>query len=200
MSSGDLLSVAAGVVIVILVASVVQWWGDDGPPIDDIDGGQHPALPPGPPDPTQSPTPVPAPPTTTLGYVEKPVLKYKTYLMPKNISLFGASDPPWKTRECAVFASLEEERGGVTGTFTVPYPMWRMNCTVVSDNDPGSTLFRAVLVDATTNTIIEGMELMGPGHVVKNIEVSGGEYYLIVGCQHAHFTMNMETKQEFLGL
>ncbi|QYZ80237.1 hypothetical protein E2N92_12755 [Methanofollis formosanus] len=199
MSSGDLLSVAAGVVIVILVASAVQWWGDDRPPIDGIDDGQHPPLT-HPPDPTPSPTPVSLPAPSKLGYVEKPVLKYKTYLLPDNISLFGASDPSWKTKECVVFASLEEEHGGVTGTFTVPYPIWRMNCTVIPDNNPGSTLFRAILVDASTNTIIEGMELCGPGHVVKNIEVSNGEYYLIVECRHAHFTMNMETKKEFLAL
>ncbi|QSZ66281.1 hypothetical protein RJ40_01585 [Methanofollis aquaemaris] len=197
MSSGDLLSVAAGVVIVVLVASAVQWWGDDRLPIDNSTENVQPLLL-HQTDPTQSPTPVPLPTISKIGYVEKPVLKYKTYLLPDNISLFGASDPSWKTKDSVAFASLEEEHGGVTGTFTVPYPMWRMNCTVTPDDSPEYTLFRAILIDVKTNAIIEGIELRAPGHVIKNIMVSDGEYYLVVECRHAHFTIDMETKKEFI--
>ncbi|MDD3621947.1 MAG: hypothetical protein PHQ81_06050 [Methanofollis sp.] len=197
MSSGDLLSVAAGVVIVILVAFAVQWWGDCDL-IDDrgvvvehpsISNQTDPAL--------TTPVPVPTPPISRISYVEKPVLKYKTYLIPDEMNCFAASDPPWGPEDGIPFACLDVNRGGVTETFSVPYQMWRMNCTVTSEK-PASSYVKVALVDAGNNSVIKGFELNGPGHIIKNIQILPRDYYLIVESQNAMTHIAMETKQKFL--
>lgn len=197
MSSGDLLSVAAGVVIVILVAFAVQWWGDSSPRDEGGIEIQPPVLSDQTGQALTTPTPVRTPSISRISYVEKPVLKYKTYLIPDRMSSFGASDPSWGPEKGVPFAYLDENRGGVTETFSVPYQMWRMNCTVTSEK-PESAYTRVALIDVENDTVIEGFELNGPGHLIKNIQISPRDYYLIIESQNARAKIEMETKEKFL--
>ncbi|MBP2145193.1 hypothetical protein J2129_000647 [Methanofollis sp. W23] len=197
MSSGDLLSVAAGVVIVILVAFGVQWWGDYQPTDERGTGSQHPSIANQTDPALTTPAPVRAPSIFRISYVEKPVLKYKTYLIPDEMNLFGGSDPSWGPEDGVPFACLDATLGGVTETFYVPYQMWRMNCTVTSEK-PASSYVKAALVDAGNNTVIKGFELNGPGHIIKNIQIMPRDYYLIIESQNALTHIEMETKPKFL--
>jgi hypothetical protein len=197
MASGDLLSVAAGVGIVIILAFVAHpgWLSFPAAPVENI--------------PVTTPVPTLAVPETPapssfqvqkLSYVKNPALQYQIHIIPEDsMGHFGASDPPWRESNISTFAYLEESRGGATGTFTVPYPLWRVNCTVEKGSRPESAGISVLLVDAQDNTIIDGAEVIGPGTVIKNIEVSGKPFYLVVKTKSSQpFRIALETKTRYL--
>ena len=203
MSSGDILSVAAGVGIVILIACVVHpgWLAFPAAPgsAPDIGASGNTPVP-------TPPLPVVTPPLPSvsrdiqkLTYVRNPSVTYQIYLLPDTMSTFGASDPPWQSSNISTFASLEASSGGATETFTVPYPVWRINCTMYKGDRPGNAYLGVLLVDAEENTIVDGAEVLGPGTIIKNIEVSGKAFYLIVKTQTRDgFRVSLETRSQYL--
>lgn len=196
MASGDLLSVGAGVGIVILLAFIAHpgWFSLPQAPEESI-----PIMTPVPT--LQVPqTPAPSVPVQRLTYVKNPALQYPVHLIPEDsVGHFGASDPPWRESNISTFAYLAESRGGATETFTVPYPLWRINCTVEKGSRPEAAGISVLLVDAKDNEIVDGAEVRGPGTVVKNIEVSGKPFYLIVKTRSSQpFRIALETKTPYL--
>lgn len=199
MASGDLLSVAAGVGIVIVLACIAHpgWFSLPAAPEENA-----PLLPVVTPAPTVAvpQTPVPSFQVRRLAYVKNPALHYQVHLIPEgSMGHFGASDPPWRESAISAFAYLEESRGGATETFTVPYPLWRINCTVMEGSRPESAGISVLLVDAKDNEIVDGAEVRGPGTVIKNIEVSGKPFYLVVKTENSDsFRITLETKTRYV--
>lgn len=200
MNSGDILSFAAAVGIVLVMVCIVN------PPwsAPDAAGGETAVTP----APTPAVTTPPATPQSTpvqtrtfvpvkIEYAERPVTKYQTYIIP-DLTRFGMSDPPWRGSKVASFAYIEEASGGVTDPFTVSYPVWRLTCTVRNDDYPENARFKMVLIEKETGEIIDGAEIKGPGTVVKNQEVSGKEFYLVVQSSRALFRIDLETREEYL--
>ncbi|WP_298670184.1 hypothetical protein [uncultured Methanofollis sp.] len=197
MASGDLLSVAAGVGIVIILACITHpgWFSLPAAPEENTSAVVPPV-----PTIEVPQTPAPSVQVQRLTYVKNPAREYEVHLIPEdNVGRLEASDPPWQETNISVFASLEASRGGATETFTVPYPLWRINCTVENGSRPESAGISVLLVDAEDSTIVDGAEIRGPGTVIKNIEVSGKPYYLVVKTQNSDpFRITLETKTRYL--
>lgn len=198
MNSGDILSVVAGVAIVIIIACVAHpgWLPHSAAPAENTPSLSTPT----PTLPLQvSQTPTPSIQEQKLTYVKYPALEYQITTIPENISYFGASDPPWRGSNISAFAYLEEPGGGVTETFTVPYQVWRINCTLEMGRRPESAGLSVLLVDAKDNTIVDGAEIRSAGTVIKNVEVSNRPFYLIVKTLNpAPFRITLETKAQYL--
>ncbi|MDG6256413.1 MAG: hypothetical protein QCH35_02325 [Methanomicrobiaceae archaeon] len=151
-------------------------------------------------------TPTPAPPAPSI---HDPVritytrnyLSYPVHILPSNMNVFGASDPDWQWRfkEMVAFAFLEESVGGLTETFSVPYPVWRVNSTLTATTTPQYALLQWVLVDATTGEILEGGELRHGGSMTKTVQVSCTAMYFIVHTRSADgITLSLETMADHL--
>jgi hypothetical protein len=128
-------------------------------------------------------------------------LAYPVHTLPANMNVFGASDPEWQWRfkETVVFAYLREPVGGLTDTFSVPYPVWRVNSSLNATTIPQYALLQWVLVDAETGEILEGGELRHGGSMTKNLQVSHKEVYFIVHTRYADsFTLSLETTTDYL--
>jgi hypothetical protein len=195
MNSGDILSFAAAIGIVLIMVCIVHppWAAPETLPTADTTA------------PTPMPVTTPATPApiktfvpVRIEYAQQPVMKYQTYIIPGNLTTFGMSDPVWRGSDIASFAYLEESYGGVTDPFFVSYPVWRINCTVRNDEYPENARFKMMLIEKETGTIIDGAELKGPGKVIKNQEISGKDFYIVVQSSHAMFRIELETREEYL--
>ncbi|MDN7024443.1 hypothetical protein FGU65_05995 [Methanoculleus sp. FWC-SCC1] len=185
MERGDVISILAALIIVSLIAVVFNpAAGEDQAGQGEIQTpGETPYRPPdaGAAEPSPSPTAPPVPEPYRIRY-NPDYLTYPRHLLPPNMGTFGGSDILWKSNRTIPFAYVEESGGGLTETFSVPYPVWRMNCTVYAERRPHAAHISFILVDAGDGTIVEGAELWYSGSVVKNVQSSDAEYYLIVGC------------------
>jgi len=194
MERGDLISVAAGIGIVIVVLLVLrpsvltEATGPDG------DATAYP---------TSTPDPTVVPTTTTAPVPDRPPSPFRivytshpeqqpNYLLPKNLTFLGGSDLPWDDG-VAVFALLQESRGGVTESFTVSYPLWRWNCSIDSSSRPEHALLRVALVNATDGSILDGAEIRSGERVSKTVQYSQRGFYFITSCQQiSSFTCALE--------
>ncbi len=196
MDRRDIITFFAALVVVSIVAIVahpapaVQ---QNNPPAYTPDAGTPPPAPS--PSAASGQTPPAAEPCTPCRILfEKDFLKYPVYLLPANLSLAGGSDLIWRTSNISTFAYVEGVRGGVTQTFSVPYPVWRLNCTVYAETAPQYAHFRMAVVDAETGTIVEGAEIRYPGSICRNVHVGGKEFYIIVGADHVdRYRITLET-------
>lgn len=194
MDRGDLLSLVVGLGIVLILA--VAYPALTAP--ESRDTG-----------PTEVPTgvPVTTPPITTppapgvfrIDYVDD-FFSYPCYRLPDNLSTYGGSESPaWKGGTRTI-ARLDEGRGGVSEIFVVHCPVWRLNCTVTAETEPGNAQFRMMLVNARTGAIMDAGELRGAGHMYKNIQVQGAETYLVVGTRKVdRFSVAVETEDTCTG-
>jgi hypothetical protein len=124
---------------------------------------------------------------------------YPVLYLPSDMSSYGASDPVWRFNSSVRFAYLDESHGGLTTTFTVPYPVWRLNCTVSAWRSPEKAHLRLLLVDAETGANIEGMEWRYPGSIVKNVQTRFRPLYMVVSTEYVDRVMiSLETPTEFL--
>jgi hypothetical protein len=105
---------------------------------------------------------------------------YPVVRLPDNMGTFGASDIPWRGENLVTFAFIEEPRGGVTQTFSVPYEIWMMNITVFAGPQPQYGRFRMALCNAKTGAILEGTEVLNYGTMYKTVQFSDTPMYLIV--------------------
>ena len=78
---------------------------------------------------------------------------------------FGASELPPKTLEWVPFAYIEDTRGGLTDVFSVPYPVWVINSTVIARTHPQYSIFRMALCYAESGGIIDGEEILNRGRL-----------------------------------
>ena len=191
MESGDVLTIAVAIAIVVVIAIVAnpQYLSAVRPP------APSPAQTPVP----ESSSPTPVPPLTLpatiapaspaspaipalpvperIFYADNP-LSYPVFTMPDIV--FGASDIPLRNADLVTFAYVEETRGGLTRTFTVPYPVWVVNTTVIANISPQYGNFRMVICYASNGTVIKGQEVLNRGTAYTTVEVSGVPMYMIV--------------------
>ena len=134
-------------------------------------------------------TPVPRPTETALYriyYSEKP-LSYPRLKLPEDMEIYGASDILKRNMELVPFAFIEEKRGGLTQRFSVPYPLWVMNISVVANTSPQYGNFRMVLCNASDGTIIEGVEILNQGNAYRIIQISNTDLYMIISATSLDF-------------
>jgi hypothetical protein len=145
-------------------------------------------------------TPVPHPTESTLYRIyfsEKP-LSYPRLKLPENMENFGASDILQRNMELVPFAFIEEKRGGLTQEFTIPYPLWVMNISVVANTSPQYGNFRMLLCNASDGTIIEGIEILNQGNAYRIIQISNTELYLIISATSVDsYLITFETPQTY---
>jgi hypothetical protein len=189
VEKGDILFFAAGIITVIVIAILVN---------PQSISGILPQVPVATPLPEQSrmplpvqtiitptyekATPVPHPAEASLYriyYSEKP-FSYPRLKLPENMENFGASDILQRNMELVPFAFIEEKRGGLTQKFTIPYPLWVLNISVVANISPQYGNFRMLLCNASDGTIIEGVEILNRGNAYRVIQISNTELYMII--------------------
>jgi hypothetical protein len=142
------------------------------------------------------PSPTVAPPYRIF-YSDKP-LSYPVFNLPENMNTFGASDIPLRSVESVTFAYVEGSRGGLTRTFTVPYPVWVINTTVISDINPQYGNFRMALCYAKNGTVIEGQEILNRGSSYHVVQVSNEPMYMIISTTYIDsYRINLETPRTY---
>jgi hypothetical protein len=196
VEKGDILFFAAGIVTVIVIAILVNPQSISGilpqvpvaTPLPDqtrIPLTVQTVITP----PYKEMTPVPRPTETTLYriyYSEKP-LSYPRLKLPEDMEIFGASDILKRNMELVPFAFIEEKRGGLTQRFSVPYPLWVLNISVVANTSPQYGNFRMVLCNASDGTIIEGVEILNQGNAYRIIQISNTDLYMIISATSLDF-------------
>jgi len=190
VEKGDILTLAGGLLIVLVIAVVanpqylasIKSAGDKTTP--------SPTLIPIPTvtyqttvSPTHlqlTPTPIPADaPPYQIFYSDKPFL-YPVFKLPENMETFGGSDIISRSQEMVPFAFVDEKRGGLTQTFSVPYPVWILNTTVIANTTPQYGRFRMALCYAANGTLIEGEEILNRGTSYRLIQTSNTDLYMII--------------------
>jgi hypothetical protein len=192
VETGDILTVAGGLIIVLIIALVANpqylaggMTGTPGEVLTVI-----PTLPPPVVTPilVQSPVPTARPTLTTMPtpvdpyrifYTDKP-FSYPAYKLPDTMAAIGESDIRRTGQESITFAYIEETRGGLTQVFSVPYPVWMLNITVTANRTPHLGNFRLALCYASNGTIVDGVEILNQGNAYKKIQTSNTNLYLII--------------------
>jgi len=198
VDKGDVISILAALLIVSLVAVVFHSpVAEAGPEAQTPGQPETPAVPPVTPPPEPKPPELPEPFRFSYAttFWDRPICH-----LPDNLTYYGASDPLWKnSTDIVPFAYIEEKRGGITEIFHVPYAVWRLNCSVSATIRPEAAHFRMALVDIKSGTVVEGAEMRYPGSIIKNVQVGGKDFYLIVGVEDiSSYRITLETLTEYL--
>ncbi len=210
MDSGDVLTLFAGIAIVIFVAFMAN-----PEYLSELQNSSEMLLKPAetvvkttnpftfPPEyPEQVPVVTPGMPKPDLPpyrifYTDKP-FSYPVYKLPENMVTTGASEAPRKTQEWVPFAVIENTRGGLTQVFSVPYPIWVINTTVVAENQPQYANFRMALSYADTGGIITGEEIVKPGTSYRIVRTANTSMYMIIGVNNIDsYRIRLETPREY---
>jgi hypothetical protein len=147
---------------------------------------------------TRTPVPVPTVSPPYQIYYHSSPFTYPRFKMPDNLAIFGAGDIPFRSREMVNFAFVSESRGGLTQKFTVPYPVWVINTTVVANATPQYGNFKMVLCYGNNGTVIDGIEILNRGSMSRVIQTSGSEMYLIVTTAYIDgYRINLETPRDY---
>lgn len=141
--------------------------------------------------------PKPDAPPYRIFYTDKP-FSYPVYKLPENMVTTGASEAPRQTQEWVPFAVIENTRGGLTQVFSVPYPIWVINTTVVAENQPQYANFRMALSYADTGGIITGEEIVKPGTSYRIVRTANTSMYMIIGVKNIDsYRIRLETPREY---
>jgi len=209
---GDILTVAGGLVLVLVMALIINPHYLAGVP------SPVPAATPVPtlvqtslipviPSPVEPATPripvvsaIPSPalrPPSRIYYTDKP-FSYPVVALPDRLDTFGESDVKRPDEEFVTFATLAEQRGGLTQVFTVPYPVWAMDIRVFDNATPNVGSFRMALCYASNGTVIDGLEMIHPGTSFKKIQTSNIPLYLIVSSDGIDgFRIDFQTTRDY---
>jgi hypothetical protein len=132
-----------------------------------------------------------------ISYTDKP-FTFPVYRLPENMVTTGASEIPRQTQEWVPFAYIENNRGGLTEVFSVPYPIWLINTTVVAENQPQYADFRMALCYAETGGIIKGEEIVKPGTSYKIVRTANTSMYMIISVKNIDlYHLRLETPREY---
>ena len=114
--------------------------------------------------------------------------------LPADMGMYGYSDVNWQYNSSVIFAYIEENHGGITETFTVPYPVWRITSTLSSARTPEMASFRMILVDQETGQILEGTEIRYPGSVSKTVVAPVDKpLYMVIAAENVErFVVTLE--------
>jgi hypothetical protein len=210
VDSGDVLSLFAGIAIVIAIAVIANPHYLSGLHISQ-DGIVKPAetvviaqisvivTPLAEEQDTTLPPILPKPdaPPYRIFFTEKP-FTYPVYKLPENLLTTGASETPRQTKEWVPFAFIENTRGGLTQVFSVPYPIWVINTTVVAENQPQYANFRMALCFADTGGIIKGEEIVNRGSSYRLVRTANTSMYMIIGVNNIDwYHISLETPREY---
>jgi len=210
VDSGDVLALIAGIAIVISIAVIANPHYLSGLQISQ-EGLVKPAetgvqtqisVTLTPEYPEQIPVMTPALPKpdalpSRIFYTDKP-FNYPVYKMPDHMETFGASEIPWRTIEWVPFAFIENTRGGLTQVFSVPYPVWVINTTVVAEHHPQYSTLRLALCYADTGGIIEGEEILHQGTSYRVVQTSNMDMYMIITADSTdRFRITLETPRGY---
>jgi hypothetical protein len=210
VESGDILTLVGGLILVVVIAVIINPHYLSGAPT-------VPATPVIPVTPSFQPTvypsvipietviltPVPTPsmrpddPLYRIFYSSKP-FTYPRFKLPDNMETFGASDIPLRNEELVPFAFVEESKGGLTQTFSVPYPVWIINTTVIANRTPQYGNFRMALCYARNGSIIEGEEILNRGTSYRIIQTSNTDLYMIITTAYIdQYRISFETPRSY---
>jgi hypothetical protein len=209
VEKGDILTLAGGLLIVLVIAIIAnpqylasfKGIGEKGPsPVIT----PTPVLPVSYPVPVTSsfasPTPASVPadtPPYQIFYSDKPFL-YPVYKLPENMDVFGGSDIVSRKQAMIPFAFVEEKRGGLTQKFSVPYPLWVINTTVIANKTPQYGKLRMALCYAANGTIIEGEEIFNRGTSYRVVQTSNTDLYMIISAAYIDsFHISLETPRDY---
>lgn len=146
-------------------------------------------------------TPVPTSPVTTrrISYDTRNYYLLPIRVIPSDMAMYGYSDVQWKYNSSVVFAYVEENHGGITESFTVPYPVWRMVSTLSATRTPEKARFRMILVDQETGQILEGTEIRYPGSVTKTVIARQDKpLYMVISAENVEdFVITLEAPASF---
>ncbi len=212
MEKGDILTLVGGLVLVLVIALVMNphYLSSLSAPAETEPELVSPAayLAKNPPSPTPGQTVVPVVVTTPAGprpddppyrivYTSQPYT-YPRFKLPESMSIFGASDIPIRTEESVPFAYITDTRGGLTQYFSVPYPVWVLNTTVIANRTPQYGNFQMVLCYASNGSIIKGDEVLNRGTSHRIVQTSGTDVYLIITTAYIDsFYISLETPRSY---
>ena len=209
MDKGDTIAIAAGIIIVLFVAGMANpdyltvlqipfsadapaggtipqtWIHAEPTPVSQV---QIPVIPtlPGSRDSLYR-----------ITYTDRPY-SYPLYILPGNMETFGASELPAKTLEWVPFAFIEGTKGGLTEVFSVPYPVWVINSTVVARTRPQYSVFRMVLCSAESGEIVEGEEILNRGTSYRIVQTSNTGMYMVISTENTDsFYIRLETPRNY---
>jgi hypothetical protein len=217
VEKGDILTLAGGILIVLIIAiianphyvAVLRGSGENVSPVTPL------TLPPTPlpaqtivsrtsetpayAEPSPSPA-IPDAPPYRIFYSDKPFL-YPVYKLPENMEVFGASAIVSRKDQLVPFAFVDEKRGGLTQTFSVPYPLWVLNTTVIANKTPQYGKFQMVLAYAANGTIIEGEEILYRGTSYRVVQTSNTDLYMIISTAYIDsYHISFETPRNYYDL
>lgn len=137
--------------------------------------------------------PTPPPVTTRRIFYTDNYYLFPVRFLPNDMAMYGFSDVEWQYNSSVAFAYVEENHGGITGTFTVPYPIWRMTSTLYATRTPENARFRMILVDEGSGQVLEGAEIHFPGTVTKTVVARGRPLYMVIEAENAErFMITLE--------
>jgi len=210
VKSGDIVTIAGGLIIVVVIALIANPHYLSGPVTAPVTPVSAPIA--GTPVvtlvPKTHPTPVPATisvpatprpddPPYRIFYSNKP-FTYPKFKLPENMETFGASDIPMRDQELVPFAYVEDTRGGLTQLFSVPYPVWIINTTVIANRTPQYGNFRMVLCYANNGTVIEGEEILNRGSSYRIVQTSNTDVYMIITTAYIDlYHISLETPRNY---
>lgn len=209
VEKGDLITLVGGVLLVLVIALVLhpEYLSSlsTAPAATPV---PTPAVPPTAVNPYSSlgtpvvttETPLPEPtiaPPYQISYSNDP-FSYPRFKMPDNLDTFGAGDAPLRGKTMIPFAFVAESRGGLTQKFHVPYGLWVINTTVIANRTPQYGNFKMVLCYAGNGTVIDGEEILNRGSMIRNVEVSGTDFYMIISTAYIdRYYISLETPMEY---
>jgi hypothetical protein len=148
--------------------------------------------------PPSTPVPVrPDDPPYRIFYSSQP-FTYPRFKLPENMETFGASDLPMRNEELVPFAYIEDTRGGLTQAFSVPYPVWVLNTTVIANRTPQYGNFKLALCYAANGTILNGDEILNRGTSYRILQTSNTDLYLIITTAYIdRYRVSLETPRSY---
>lgn len=211
MESGDILTLIGGLALVVIIAVIVN--PHYLASVSSVPATPVPTVTPFAPqtvNPTLTPlemvTPAyvqtiptirPDDPPYRIFYTTKP-FTYPRFKLPENMETFGGSDLPLRNEELVPFAYVEDIKGGLTQKFSVPYPIWVINSTVVANRTPQYGNFRMALCYANNGSIIEGDEILNRGSSYRIVQVSNTDFYMIITTAYIDkYQISLETPRKY---
>jgi hypothetical protein len=211
VESGDILTLIGGLALVVIIAVIVNPHYLAG--VSSVPATPIPTVTPFAPqtaNPTLTPLEIVTParvqtiptnrpddPPYRIFYTTKP-FTYPRFKLPENMETFGGSDLPLRNEELVPFAYVEEIKGGLTQKFSVPYPIWVINSTVVANRTPQYGNFRMVLCYANNGSIIEGDEILNRGSSYRIVQVSNTDFYMIITTAYIdQYHISLETPRDY---
>jgi hypothetical protein len=132
-----------------------------------------------------------------ISLTDKP-FTYPVYTIPPNMEQFGASAILPRTQDWVPFAFIENNRGGLTQVFSVPYPLWAINTTIIAEKRPQYGVFRMVLCYAETGGIIKGEEIFNRGTSYRLVQTSNTDMYMIISPENIDsYRITFETPRNY---